>query len=80
VATGQTDWQSDSPLWDWDHEKLWRPGDKNIFQAQVTLSLLRLGVPVQLYALARVQDIIPGRNTRPANVYSAGLRTLLKFW
>jgi len=80
VATGQSDWQSDSPLWDWDREKLWRPGDKNIFQAQVTLSLLRLGVPVQLYALARVQDIIPGRNTRPANVYSAGLRTLLKFW
>lgn len=80
IQTGQSDWQSQSPLWDWDREKLWQPGDKNIFRFTATLSLLRLGVPVQVYATYAAQDIVPGKYTRPSNVLSIGARTLLKFW
>lgn len=80
VATMQSDWQSNSKLWDWDREKLWQPGEKNIFRFTGTISLFRLGVPVQLYASYRSQDIIPGRFTRPANVFTGGVRAVVKFW
>lgn len=80
LATAQTRWLSDSPLWSWDREKLWQPGDKNILRAAVTVSLLRLGVPVQLYASYRTQELIPGRYTRAASAFSAGARTVFKFW
>ncbi len=32
LATGQSRWHSDSPLWNYDREKMWQPGDKNIFR------------------------------------------------
>ncbi len=80
ISTGQTDWRSQSPLWDWEREKLWGPGDKHIFRAMLIVSLLRLGVPLQLYLGYRAQDLVNGRYTRPANVFTAGARTLLKFW
>ena len=80
VATGQSRWYSNSAIWDYDREKFWQPGDKNIFRFGLTVSLLRVGVPVQLYAQYRAQDLIPGRFTRPANVLSAGARVILKFW
>jgi len=80
IATLQSDWQSNSKLWDWDREKLWQPGEKNVFKFTGTVSLLRLGVPIQLYASYRTQDIVPGRFTRPANVFTGGVRALMKFW
>ena len=80
IATGQSRWYSDSALWNYDREKLWQPGDKNVFRFTLTASLLRLGVPVQLYVQYRAQDIIPGRFTRPSNVLTAGARVILKFW
>ena len=80
IATMQSDWQSNSPLWDWDREKLWKAGEKNIFKFTGTISFFRLGVPVQLYASYRTQDIIPGRYTRPANVFTGGVRAVVKFW
>lgn len=80
VATMQTDWRSESPLWDYEREKHWGPGDKNIFRAMVTVSLLRVGLPLQLYALGRTQELIPGRNTRPSSVIGGGARMLMKFW
>lgn len=80
VATMQSDWQSNSKLWDWDREKLWKAGEKNIFKFTGTISFFRLGVPVQLYASYRTQDIIPGRYTRPANVFTGGVRAVVKFW
>lgn len=80
IATGQSDWQSNSPLWDYDREKHWLPGDKNVFRFTATFSLLRLGAPLQLYVGYRAQDFIPGRYTRPANVITAGMRVLAKFW
>jgi hypothetical protein len=80
IATMQSDWQSNSKLWDWDREKLWQAGEKNIFKFTGTISLFRLGVPVQLYASYRTQDLIPGRFTRPANVFTGGLRAVVKFW
>lgn len=80
VATAQTVWQSDSALWSWEREKHWRPGDKQIFRANATVSLLRLGLPLQLYGTWRSQEVIPGRNSRPGGVVGGGVRVLAKFW
>lgn len=80
VRTMQSDWRSESALWDWDREKYWQPGEKNLLKATLTLSLLRVGLPLQVYASYRSQDIIPGRYTRPANVVTAGVKLLAKFW
>ncbi len=81
LMTAQTDFQSKSPLWEWDgREELWRPGDKQTFMFQVTLSLLRVGAPLQIYYRARRQTILHGRNTRAADVNFFGARLLAKFW
>ncbi len=80
VQTFQSDWQSQSPLWDYDREKYWQPGVKNIVRATATVSLLRVGVPLQIYARYQSGDLIPGAYTRPANVVSAGVRLVAKFW
>lgn len=80
IRTAQSDWQSQSPQWDWDREKPWRPGFKNLFRATGTVSLLRVGVPVQAYAQYRAQDLLPGKNVRPANAFTAGARVFAKFW
>jgi hypothetical protein len=76
----QSDWQSDSDLWEWEREELWRPGMKNILTFGLLASLLRLGVPVQLDLQYRNLTWIPGRNTRAPDVLRAGMRVLLKFW
>lgn len=80
VATSQSNWMSSSPLWDYDREKFWQPGDKNIFKGSLTLSFLRLGLPIQVYGNFRVQDLIGGRYTRPANAFGGGVRAIAKFW
>jgi hypothetical protein len=80
VQTFQSDWQSNSPLWDYDREKFWQPGVKNIVRATATVSLLRVGVPIQIYARYQSGDLIPGAYTRPANVFTAGVRLVAKFW
>ncbi len=80
VRTAQTYWHSESPTWDWDHEKYWQPGDKTTVRVGVTVSFLRLGVPLQLYANYRTQSLVPGRYTRAADVFAVGARTVLKFW
>jgi hypothetical protein len=80
IRTLQSYWYSDSELWSWEREKLWQPGEKNLVKGTVTLSFLRVGVPIQVYASYRSQDLVPGRYTRPANVLSVGVRTVLKFW
>jgi hypothetical protein len=80
IATQQTYWQSNSPQWDWDHEKNWQPGDKNIFRLIGTVSLMRLGLPVQLYGGYRSQDVIPGRYTRASDLFTMGARVIVKFW
>ncbi|MEW5740908.1 MAG: hypothetical protein AB1938_18455 [Myxococcota bacterium] len=80
IRTLQSHWNTDSDLWAWEREKLWQPGEKNLVKGTVTLSFLRVGLPIQVYASYRTQDLIPGRYTRPANVLTAGIRTVLKFW
>jgi len=75
-----SDWSSESALWDWDNEKLWLTGHKNILWARVMLSLLRVGVPLQLYFDYRNQTWLGGRNSRATDVYSAGLVVPAKFW
>jgi hypothetical protein len=80
IRTLQSYWLSDSALWSWDREKLWQPGEKNIVKGTVTVSLLRVGLPLQVYASYRTQDLVPGRFTRPANVFTAGVRALVAFW
>lgn len=80
VHLQQTDWRSDFPLWDWEHEKLWRPGYKNILDFRLTVSLLRIGVPLQVYANFRTIDLLPGKNCRSAEILTVGLRAPLKFW
>ena len=76
----QSDWHSASELWDWDHEKLWRPGYKNILNNRLTVSLLRVGAPVQLYLNCRTLTLLPGKNTRAADVLAAGIQVPVKFW
>jgi hypothetical protein len=80
IHMNQSDWKSDSEIWDWDREKLWRPGYKNILFGQAVISLLRLGVPMQPYVAHRNLTLIPGRNARAPNVWMVGSRFLLKFW
>lgn len=76
----QTTWSSQSALWNWDHEKLWLPGDKNTIKFNADLSLMRLGLPLMLYAGYRTQEWIPGRNSRATDVLMLGGRIILKFW
>jgi len=80
VYLQQTVWKSESEIWDWEREKLWRPGYKNMLYGQALFSLLRYGAPVQPYIGYRNMTWIPGKNCRAADVYSGGLRTLVKFW
>lgn len=80
IGTFQTTFKSNSDLWSYERERYWLPGEKNQLRAGLTLSFLRLGVPVQVYANYRNQDLIPGRNTRAANTLTAGARLLFKFW
>jgi len=76
----QTDWESDSEIWDWEREKLWLPGYKNILLGQAAISLLRLGVPLQPYVAYRNLSWIPGRNCRAADTFTVGTRAIMKFW
>lgn len=80
VRLGQTDWESGSPQWDWQRERAWRPGYKNILTAQATVSLLRVGAPLQLYARYRNLTWIGGRNSRAADVWTFGVRVPARFW
>ena len=43
-------------------------------------SFLRLGAPLQLYFTYRSLSLIPGKNTRAADVFTTGLRIPAKFW
>ncbi|MBM4395768.1 MAG: hypothetical protein FJ087_08765 [Deltaproteobacteria bacterium] len=80
VHVGQSDWESDSPLWDWDREKVWRPGYKNVLAGELRVSLLRVGAPIELMAGYRNQTWIGGKNTRGSNVVTTGIRVPMKFW
>ncbi len=75
-----TVWESDYDLWSIDQAEFWGKGFKHIFAAQATLSLLRVGAPVMLYVRGRSLDLVPGRNMRPANAITVGMRLLAKFW
>ena len=77
---GQSDWKSNSELWDWTQEKLWRPGYKNGLTAMVTLSLLRVGVPIQIYGRYRNLSWLPGKNCRAPDVVSVGIRAPFRLW
>jgi len=81
VHLGQTDWESDSDIWEWkDREEMWRPGYKNFLHLQVLFSFLRLGVPLQPYVYYRNLTWLPGKNARATNVLAFGLRAPVKFW
>lgn len=77
---GQSDWESDSALWDWEKEKLWMPGHKNTLWAKATVSLMRLGVPLQIYFAYRNQSWLAGKNIRAADVVAGGIQVPAKFW
>jgi hypothetical protein len=76
----QSDWESDSALWDWEQERFWRPGYKNIFFVTAMVSLLRVGVPVQLNLGYRNLTWLPGKNARAPDVFYTGVRVPLRFW
>jgi hypothetical protein len=76
----QSDYESESDIWDWEREKTWKPGYKNILGANMTVSLLRLGAPLQPYVSYRNLTWLPSKNCRAPNVFSFGTRALLKFW
>jgi hypothetical protein len=73
-------WQSRYPLWSLNQARFWGEGEKHVFTAMATLSLLRVGAPLQFYVKQRSLDIIAGRNMRPANATTFGARLLVKFW
>ncbi|HAN32455.1 MAG TPA: hypothetical protein DCQ06_12740 [Myxococcales bacterium] len=73
-------WKSNYPIWSIEQGEFWGAGFKHIFAAQATLSLLRVGAPLMFYVRGRALDIIPGRNMRPANAITVGVRLLAKFW
>jgi hypothetical protein len=75
-----TTFKSDDALWDWQHEQPWGQGDKSALQGTLTLSLLRVGLPVQLYSTYRNQSWIPGKYMQAADSWSAGARLIAKFW
>jgi hypothetical protein len=77
---GQSDWTSRSAIWDWEREKLWLPGEKNTLWGRIKISLLRLGVPVQLYFAYRNQSWLGGQNSRAADVFTGGLILPAQFW
>jgi len=76
----QSDWQSQSALWDWSQEKLWRPGYKNRLTAELVLSLLRLGWPLQVVVGYSNLSWIPGRNCRATDTLTVGVRAPAKFF
>jgi len=76
----QTDWMSQSELWDWDREELWRPGYMNNIGFDVTFSFFRLGAPLQIYGRYASSALIPGKNARAGSTVTGGLRIPLKFW
>ncbi|MCO4761174.1 MAG: hypothetical protein KC502_06695 [Myxococcales bacterium] len=73
-------WESNYDIWSVKQAEFWGAGYKHIFAAQATLSLLRVGAPMMLYVRGRSLDILPGKNMRPANAVTVGMRLLLKFW
>jgi hypothetical protein len=75
----QTDYYSNSDLWDYDQEEQWKPGYKNILTFKVTFSFLRLGAPFQLYGIYRNLSWIPGKNTRAADVFTGGIQLPISF-
>ena len=77
---GQSDWRSNSAIWDWEREKLWLPGYKNTLFGRLSISLLRLGAPLMLYIGYRNQSWIGGRNTRAADAIFAGIQVPARFW
>ncbi|HOX45464.1 MAG TPA: hypothetical protein PK668_17840 [Myxococcota bacterium] len=76
----QSDWESESELWDWTQEKLWRPGYKNRLTAELVVSLLRVGAPLQLSLTYSNLSWIPGRNSRATDSLSVGLRGPFKLF
>jgi len=80
VHIQQSDWTSNSVLWDYDQEDNWRPGAKNILYAQLNFAFLRLGAPLIVYAGFRTLSLIPGKNTRSSDVLNVGIRVPMKFW
>ncbi|MFH1811229.1 MAG: hypothetical protein ABIJ09_20995 [Pseudomonadota bacterium] len=77
---GQSDWQSESALWDYTNEKQWKPGTKNALRAIAVLSFLRLGTPLQAYLSYKTLSLIPGRNSRATDVVTVGLRVPFVVW
>lgn len=77
---GQTKFTSESPMWSWDREKVFAPGFKATVRLGAEASLLRLGLPLQLYAKYTNQEWVPGQNMRAANTLTVGARVILKFW
>jgi len=80
IQIGQSDWQSDSEIWDYQQERNWGPGYKNILTAQLNISFLRLGAPLMLYVRYRNLTWIGGRNSRAADIWTFGTRIPAKFW
>ena len=76
----QSDWHSDSEIWDWEREKFWRPGHKRALTVRASSSLLRLGIPLQLYVAYRNMSWMGGKNVPAADVLTTGIQVPAKFW
>jgi len=80
VGMLQSDWRSHAPHWDWDREEPRRPGYRSFLSARLSVSLLRVGAPLQVYAAYANGYWIPGRNTIAQETLSIGIQVPLQFW
>jgi len=76
----QSDYTSQSDLWDWKKEKPWLPGYKNILSVSLDVGLYRVGVPLSVYGQGRSGVILPGKNTPAASVLTVGLKAPIPLW
>ena len=78
--TQQSNWSSKAPHWDWEREQDYKPGYKNYLQFKATFSLLRFGVPLQIYAAYKSLALIPGKNCRAVDMIQTGVQIPFKLW
>lgn len=78
VRLEPTIYRSQSPQWDWERDSFEPGGYRNTVSLTGTLSLFKLGAPVNLYANYMNQEWIPGRNFRPVVAWMGGVQLLAK--
>lgn len=75
----QTDWMSSAPHWEWERENRRRPGYRNTLNSRISLTLLRVGVPLMFYLIYSNGTWIPGKNSPHSDMLTAGFSIPVAF-